>query len=231
MWKFQFCSSFFFNKHNSKTIWCMRILYMQNAALLPGIFHSWFGAVYELQLASYRHETVSEDVLGRWLLGLVFNYSGCGMYGQATPRLLNLCKDNLSWNVKARSHCTVNAHSIQFNAHLLRSHQKWVGPNQIQTGLFPIHFRKWFRSSSRWIRTISYAIYSLFVVLYINKSMNAHVCTRRFNKVKMAGWMNDQTGALVSVWGHANIQGQLDGMIRSRTIFERIAISLARFEL
>ena len=49
---------------------------------------------------------------------------------------------------KARSHCTLNAHSIRFNAHSSRSYQKWIGPNRIQTVLLPIHFRRWFRSSS-----------------------------------------------------------------------------------
>ena len=33
----------------------------QITALLPGIFLFWFGAAYELQLASYGLETVSED--------------------------------------------------------------------------------------------------------------------------------------------------------------------------
>ena len=59
---------------------------------------------------------------------------------------------------------------------------------------------------------------------YFDKSMNAHMCTRSFNKVKMVGWTNDQTMALVSVRVHANIKGQLDGVTRNRTIFERISI-------
>ena len=57
------------------------------------------------------------------------------------------CKANSI--LKACSHCTLNAHSIRFNAHSSRSHQKWIGPNWIQTGLLPIHFRRWFQSSSK----------------------------------------------------------------------------------
>ena len=59
--------------------------------------------------------------------------------------------------------------------------------------------------------------------LYLNKSINAHVCARRFNVVKMAGWTNDQTRAFVSIWGHTNVQGQLNGVTRNRAICETIA--------
>ena len=79
-------------------------------------------------------------------------------------------------------------------------------------------------SGSKWIHTCSHAIYTLFVVLYDDKSINAHVCTRRFNEVKMAGWTNKQTRAFVSVWGHANVQSQLDRVAQNWTIVERIAI-------
>ena len=38
-----------------------------------------------------------------------------------------------------------------------------------------------------------------------------------------AGWSVEETRALVGVWGQANIQEQLDGVMRNRTIFEMIA--------
>ena len=38
-----------------------------------------------------------------------------------------------------------------------------------------------------------------------------------------AGWSVDETRALISVWGQANVQSQLDGVMRNRVIFERIA--------
>ena len=43
----------------------------------------------------------------------------------------------------------------------------------------------------------------------------------------MAGWSAEETRALVSVWGEANIQSELDGVTRYRTVFERIAKEMA----
>ena len=38
-----------------------------------------------------------------------------------------------------------------------------------------------------------------------------------------AGWSVEETRALVGVWGQANVQEQLDGVMRNRAIFEMIA--------
>ena len=40
------------------------------------------------------------------------------------------------------------------------------------------------------------------------------------------GWTAEMTPALVSVWGQANVQSELDGVVRNRTIFERISREL-----
>ena len=76
----------------------------------------------------------------------------------------------------------------------------------VQTGFKPVCFQSTsgggfnpVRSCSKWICTCSHAIYTLFVGLCDDKSINAHVRTRRFNEVKTAGWTNDETRALVSV--------------------------------
>ena len=68
-------------------------------ALLSGVFLFRFGEAYQLRLASYGHETACNclHILGHQFLGLLFNYSGCGMYSEATPRLLN------SWNCESIS--------------------------------------------------------------------------------------------------------------------------------
>ena len=42
-----------------------------------------------------------------------------------------------------------------------------------------------------------------------------------------AGWTNEATRALVSVWSLENVQSELDGVARNRSIFERIARALA----
>ena len=41
-----------------------------------------------------------------------------------------------------------------------------------------------------------------------------------------SGWTAEMTRALVSVWGQANVQSELDGVVRNRTIFERISREL-----
>ena len=38
-----------------------------------------------------------------------------------------------------------------------------------------------------------------------------------------AGWSNEETRALVSVWGQANVQSELDSVARNRVVFQRIA--------
>ena len=38
-----------------------------------------------------------------------------------------------------------------------------------------------------------------------------------------AGWSNEATHALVSLWGEANVQEKLDSVSRNRTIYEGIA--------
>ena len=42
-----------------------------------------------------------------------------------------------------------------------------------------------------------------------------------------AGWSNEDTRALVSVWSQTNVQAELDGVKRNRTIFERISRELS----
>ena len=40
------------------------------------------------------------------------------------------------------------------------------------------------------------------------------------------GWTAEMTRALVSVWGQANVQSELDRVVQNRTIFERISTEL-----
>lgn len=42
-----------------------------------------------------------------------------------------------------------------------------------------------------------------------------------------AGWSSEDTRALVSVWSQTNVQAELDGVKRNRTIFERISRELS----
>ena len=41
-----------------------------------------------------------------------------------------------------------------------------------------------------------------------------------------AGWSIEETRALVCVWGQENVQSELDGVQRNRTIYERISREL-----
>ena len=41
-----------------------------------------------------------------------------------------------------------------------------------------------------------------------------------------AGWTTEETRALVGVWGQANVQSELDGVTRNRSIYARISKEL-----
>ena len=43
-----------------------------------------------------------------------------------------------------------------------------------------------------------------------------------------SGWTSEMTCSLVSVWGQANVQGELDRVVRNRMIFERISRELKK---
>ena len=42
------------------------------------------------------------------------------------------------------------------------------------------------------------------------------------------GWTYDQTQALISIWGQEDVQRELDGVARNRTIYERVASELRK---
>ena len=41
-----------------------------------------------------------------------------------------------------------------------------------------------------------------------------------------AGWSTEATRGLLSVWGEQNIQSQLDGVVRNKIVYEKVAASL-----
>ena len=48
----------------------------------------------------------------------------------------------------------------------------------------------------------------------------------RVNGAMATGWSTEATRDLVSVWSQKNVQSELDGVSRNRTIFERISKEL-----
>ena len=42
-----------------------------------------------------------------------------------------------------------------------------------------------------------------------------------------AGWSTEETEALLGIWGAADVQEQLDGIVRNKTIYEKITTALA----
>ena len=40
------------------------------------------------------------------------------------------------------------------------------------------------------------------------------------------GWSNDETKALLEIWEVSEVQSQLDGVIRNRTIYEKVTAQL-----
>ena len=43
-----------------------------------------------------------------------------------------------------------------------------------------------------------------------------------------AGWSNEETKTLVSIWGEANVQNQLDGVVRNKVVYEKIAVEMGK---
>ena len=41
----------------------------------------------------------------------------------------------------------------------------------------------------------------------------------------------EETRALLSIWGETNIQSQLDGAYRNRSLYEKIALEMGELEL
>ena len=41
-----------------------------------------------------------------------------------------------------------------------------------------------------------------------------------------AGWSNDETKALLGIRGASEVQSQLNGVVRNRTIYEKVAAQL-----
>ena len=80
--------------HNSKTIRCIQILYIPNDCSTTG--HLPFPDMgrhtsYYWRATAKKRSHNRQDARVRRLLWLLFTYSGCGTYSQATPRLLNAC--------------------------------------------------------------------------------------------------------------------------------------------
>ena len=43
-----------------------------------------------------------------------------------------------------------------------------------------------------------------------------------------AGWTADETKALIGIWGEEEVQNALDGVVRNKTIYQKIAAAMAR---
>ena len=46
--------------------------------------------------------------------------------------------------------------------------------------------------------------------------------------VTCAGWSNNETKALLGIWGASEVQSQLDGVVRNRTIYEKLLLSYVK---
>ena len=95
---------------------------------------------------------------------------------------------------------------------------------RIQTGSIQTTSRgglKWIESTSRCVSVQSRALTRTHMLLLaLARSRSRTV----FGALEMSGsWSHEQTRALVSVWSQANVQSELDGVVRNCMVFERIA--------
>ena len=55
----------------------------------------------------------------------------------------------------------------------------------------------------------------------------ARNATRAITMAAGAGWSYEETRTLVGIWAAADVQRQLDGVLRNKVIYEKIAASLS----
>lgn len=41
-----------------------------------------------------------------------------------------------------------------------------------------------------------------------------------------AGWTSNETKALIGIWGEEEIQNALDGVVRNKTIYQKVAVAM-----
>ena len=68
------------------------------------------------------------------------------------------------------------------------------------------------------IHTMRCASIGLSVRVYLNFEV--------FGSVMVAGWSNEATKSLLTVWGVQNIQNQLDGVVRNKVVYVRVPTTL-----
>ena len=43
----------------------------------------------------------------------------------------------------------------------------------------------------------------------------------------VAGWTSEDTKALIGIWGEEEVQNALDGVVRNKTIYQKVASAMA----
>ena len=64
-----------------------------------------------------------------------------------------------------------------------------------------------------------------------DRSVHVHSCVRSVSGTQLmaAGWDFAETNALLGIWGDANIQDQLNGIVRNKAIYRKVATVLGPF--
>ena len=73
----------------------------------------------------------------------------------------------------------------------------------------PIHFARWFESSSNWIAMRTWIYVFANFVLYMCEHGTKHAAS-----AMAVGLTTEKTGDLVNFWGQANVQNELDAVAR-----------------
>ena len=64
---------------------------------------------------------------------------------------------------------------------------------------------------------------------HVHSSGSKPVLIWVWSVVKMAaGWTADETKGLIGIWGEEEVQNALDGVVRNKTIYQKIAAARAR---
>ena len=63
-------------------------------------------------------------------------------------------------------------------------------------------------------------------VLYERRRLDPLICSCRTRCRMATGWCTEETRTLLGIWGAADVQGQLDRIVRIQAIYEKIAAGM-----
>lgn len=151
--------------------------------------------------------------------------------------------DSFMFSVKILANANCDCNMLRWDASFFTYLHTWqlIFP----TGLFSYYDSSWSAAVFTWIESVSTCIYLIHVSevdtsrliwiicacgympqesLYELRYAGSYPCA--ITIAAGAGWNDENTRALLGIWGSADVQRQLDGIVHNKTIYEKITAAL-----